>query len=109
MAVGAARVRGVGYVLDKGCGVCGRGTEGKLVRTDLLSGSGQDADKGAGKEADPGSLAGAQGLCVDARVRIVISSTGYCDTGMSGDNGNTGSDPHLYNQAAHHLGQVSEP
>ena len=47
------------------------------MRTDLLSRRGQGTDMGAGKGAGPGSLAGAQGLCVDPRVRVVTSSTGY--------------------------------
>lgn len=66
------------------------------MRTDLLSGSGQGTDKGAGKGARPWQLSRGPGsLCV-SKERIVISSTGYCDTGMSGDKGSTGADPHLY-------------
>ena len=33
------------------------------MRTDLLIWRGQGTDKGVGKGAGPGSLAGAQGLC----------------------------------------------
>lgn len=79
------------------------------MRTDLLSRRGQGTDMGAGKGAGPGSLAGAQGLCVDPRVRVVTSSTGYCDTGMSGGDVEHRLRSTFLQPSCHHLEHVSEP